>query len=179
MGVIRDERPSETIGLCLGDDITQAFNKIIPVLIIREYSPLLEIIWCKAPGASMRAFRGIHLLYHRILNYKSYNFMGVPNSPFYTKFFELISSKLHEPYGGLLDVPKPTSWPWYPFFNNKFRVRNPNLSFSGLCRQGFFYSNVNISPTCFGMQSSGGAIFYEKQAHGLEWLKYVAEIADK
>jgi len=42
MGVIGDERPSKTKGFRLGDDITQAFNKIIPVLIIGEYPPTLN-----------------------------------------------------------------------------------------------------------------------------------------
>jgi hypothetical protein len=42
MRMIGDERPSKTIGLRPGDDITQAFNKIIPVLIIGEYSPTLD-----------------------------------------------------------------------------------------------------------------------------------------
>ena len=42
MGMIGDERPSKTKGLRLGDDITQPFNKIIPVLIIGEYPPTLD-----------------------------------------------------------------------------------------------------------------------------------------
>ena len=52
MGMIRDERRSETKGFRLGDDITQTFNEIIPALIIWEYPPTL--------------------------NYESYNFMGCP-----------------------------------------------------------------------------------------------------
>jgi hypothetical protein len=35
--MIGDEHPSETKGFRLGDDITQPFNKIIPVLIIFKF----------------------------------------------------------------------------------------------------------------------------------------------
>jgi hypothetical protein len=34
MGMVGNQRPSETKGFRLGDDITQTFNEIIPVLII-------------------------------------------------------------------------------------------------------------------------------------------------
>jgi hypothetical protein len=34
MGMVGDKRPRKTSGLRLGDDITQTFDEIIPVLII-------------------------------------------------------------------------------------------------------------------------------------------------
>ena len=42
MAMIADERPSKTKGFGLGDDITLAFNEIIPVLIIGEYPAALD-----------------------------------------------------------------------------------------------------------------------------------------
>jgi hypothetical protein len=84
MGMIGEERPSKTKGFRLGDDITQAFNKIIPVLIIGEYPPTLDSTnnnMMQGSGSSMRALRGIQPLHHSTPNYKSYNFMGVPNIP--------------------------------------------------------------------------------------------------
>ena len=39
---IGDECSSETKGFHLGDNITQPFNKIIPVLIIAEYTSALD-----------------------------------------------------------------------------------------------------------------------------------------
>jgi len=38
MGMIGDQRPCKTNGFRLADDLTQAFNEIIPVLIICKYS---------------------------------------------------------------------------------------------------------------------------------------------
>jgi hypothetical protein len=39
MRMLGDQRPGKTKGFRLGDDLTQPFNEIIPVLIICEYSP--------------------------------------------------------------------------------------------------------------------------------------------
>ena len=42
MGMIGDQRPGETKGLGLGEDIPQPFNEIIPVQIIWEYPSALD-----------------------------------------------------------------------------------------------------------------------------------------
>jgi hypothetical protein len=39
MSMIGEECPGKTIRLRLGEDITEALSKIIPVLIIKEYPP--------------------------------------------------------------------------------------------------------------------------------------------
>jgi hypothetical protein len=42
MGMVPRQRPGQTKGFRVDDDLTQAFNEIIPVLIICEYSPALD-----------------------------------------------------------------------------------------------------------------------------------------
>jgi len=78
---IGDECSSETKGFHLGGDITQPFNKIIPVLIIWAYPPTRDSTnnnMMEDPGASMWALSGILSLYLRTLSYENYNLMGVP-----------------------------------------------------------------------------------------------------
>ena len=97
--MIGDQRPSKTKGLRLGDDITLAFNKIIPVLIIGKYSlthaPTNNNMMIGS-GSIDACMRGIKLSYYRTLNYKSYYFMGVPKSVEYHCYNEVSTLSLTE-----------------------------------------------------------------------------------
>ncbi len=42
MNMVRDERPCKTKGIRLGDDITQPFSEILPVVIIWENQSALD-----------------------------------------------------------------------------------------------------------------------------------------
>jgi hypothetical protein len=53
----------------------------MPIDIVLEYFPAFDTLtmtWCSAPGASMRAWRGMLYLYQIYLIVGSYIFMGVP-----------------------------------------------------------------------------------------------------
>ena len=60
--MVRDKGPRKTGGLGFQENRPQTFKKLIPVGIAPEYLPSFyppTIMWCKAPTASIRDFRGM------------------------------------------------------------------------------------------------------------------------
>ena len=70
MDMIGNERPTKANSVGLGDDITQTFDEIIPVLVICKYASTFDSAnndMMKGAGSVYASFalRGIFSVYHR------------------------------------------------------------------------------------------------------------------